>query len=43
MCRKKVKTTIDKLKCTKAAGVDGTNVEMLKYGGKTAVEWMCDV
>ncbi len=31
---------IARLKCGKAAGMDGITAEMLKYGGDAVVEWM---
>ncbi len=31
---------VARLKCGKAAGMDGITAEMLKYGGDAAVEWM---
>ncbi len=31
---------IARLKCGKAAGMDGVTAEMLKYGGDSVVEWM---
>ncbi len=35
-----VEEAIARLKCGKAAGMDGITAEMLKYGGDAVVEWM---
>ncbi len=35
-----VEKAIARLKCGKAAGMDGITAEMLKYGGDAVVEWM---
>ncbi len=35
-----VEGAIARLKCGKAAGMDGITAEMLKYGGDAVVEWM---
>ncbi len=43
--RLEVERAIARLKCGKAAGMDGITAEMLKYGGDAVVEWMlliCD-
>ena len=33
--RKEVRKSIEQIKCGKAAGMDGINAEMLKYGGES--------
>ncbi len=38
--RLEVEEAIARLKCGKAAGMDGITAEMLKYGGDAVVEWM---
>ena len=38
--RKELKKAIHKLKCSKAAGIDGITVKMLKYEWETEIEWM---
>ncbi len=38
--RAEVGKAIARLKCGKAAGMDGITAEMLKYRGDTVVEWM---
>ncbi len=38
--RLEVEGAIARLKCGKAAGMDGITAEMLKYGGDALVEWM---
>ncbi len=38
--RAEIEKVIAKLKCAKAAGMDGITAEMLKYGGDAVVEWM---
>ncbi len=38
--RLEVEGAIARLKCGKAAGMDGITAEMLKYGGDAVVEWM---
>ncbi len=38
--RVEVEKVIARLKCGKAAGMDGITAEMLKYGGDAVVEWM---
>ncbi len=38
--RLEVECAIVRLKCGKAAGVDGITAVMLKYGGDTVMEWM---
>ncbi len=38
--RAEVEKAIARLKCGKAAGMDGMTAEMLKYGGDAVVEWM---
>ena len=40
MCRKEVMKAMNKHKCDKAAGMNGINAEVLKYGGATVLEWM---
>ncbi len=40
MGRSEVEGAIARLKCGKAAGMDGITAEMLKYGGDAVVEWM---
>ena len=39
--RSELKKAMDKIRCDKAAGMDGITAEMFKYGGETVVEWMC--
>ncbi len=38
--RLEVERVVVRLKCGKAAGMDGITAEMLKYGGDAVVEWM---
>ncbi len=38
--RLEVEKTKARLKCGKAAGMDGITAEMLKYGGDIVAEWM---
>ncbi len=38
--RLEVEGAIARLKCIKAAGMDGITAEILKYGGDAVVEWM---
>ncbi len=38
--RVEVEKAIARLKCGKAAGMDGITAEILKYGGDAVVEWM---
>ncbi len=38
--RLEIEKAIARLKCGKAAGIDGITAEMLKYGGDIVVEWM---
>ncbi len=38
--RAEIEKAIVRLKCGKAAGMDGITAEMLKYGGDAVVEWM---
>ncbi len=38
--RLEVEGAIMRLKCGKAAGMDGITAAMLKYGGDAVVEWM---
>ncbi len=38
--RLEVERAIARIKCGKAAGMDGITAEMLKYGGDAVVEWM---
>ncbi len=38
--RSEVEQAIARLKCGKAAGMDGITAEMFKYGGDAVVEWM---
>ncbi len=38
--RAEVEKAIARLKCGKAAGMDGITAEMLKYGSDSVVEWM---
>ncbi len=44
--RAEVEKAIAKIKCGKAAGIDGITPEMVKHGGDAVVEWMsviCDL
>ncbi len=38
--RLEIQKAVARLRCGKAAGMDGITVEMMKYGGDAVVEWM---
>ncbi len=38
--RLEIQKAIARLKCGKAAGMDGITAEMMKYGGDAVVDWM---